>query len=67
VAIAVRLRAETAMTVQWIAARLPMGAPGYVNHFLFRQRKAKGERVANIKTRSQSLWRLVQGKEIVWR
>jgi REP element-mobilizing transposase RayT len=42
VAIAVRLRAETAMTVRWIAARLQMGAPGYVNHLLYR--RGKGER-----------------------
>ena len=43
VAIAVRLRAESAVTVQWIAARLRMGAPGYVHHLLHRQRKAKEE------------------------
>ena len=43
VAIAVRLRAESAVTVQWIAARLQMGAPGYVHHLLYRQRKAKGK------------------------
>ena len=30
VAMAVRLRAETAVTVKWIAQRLQMGAPGYV-------------------------------------
>ncbi len=27
-AVAVRLRAETAVTVKWIAGRLQMGAPG---------------------------------------
>jgi putative transposase len=43
VAIAVRLRAETAVTVKWIANRLRMGAPGYVNHLLYRRRKEKGE------------------------
>jgi len=43
VAIAVRLRAESAVTVHWIAARLQMGAPGYFHHLLYRQRKAKGE------------------------
>jgi hypothetical protein len=48
VAIAVRLRAESAVTVQWIAERLQMGAAGYVHHLLYRQRKAKGEWVANI-------------------
>ena len=34
VAMAARLRAETAVTVKWIAERLQMGAPGYVNHLL---------------------------------
>jgi len=43
VAIAVRLRAETAVTVQWMAERLQMGAPGYVHHLLDRQRKAEGQ------------------------
>jgi putative transposase len=49
VAIALRLRAETAMTVQWIAERLRMGTSSYVNHLLYRQRNAKGKRVTNIK------------------
>ena len=39
VAVAKRLRAETAVTVKWIAERLRMGAPGYVNHLLYRQRQ----------------------------
>ena len=39
VALAMRLRAETVMTVKWIAERLQMGAPGYVNLLLHRQRK----------------------------
>ena len=43
VAIALRLRAQSAVTVQWIADRLQMGAAGYVHHLLYRQRKAKGE------------------------
>ena len=47
--IAARLRAETAVTVKWIAERLRMGAPGYVHHLLYRRRKAEGERHANIK------------------
>ncbi len=42
-AMAVRLRTETAVTVKWIAERLRVGAPGYVNHLLYRRRKAKGE------------------------
>ena len=41
VAIAVRLRAETAMTVKWIAERLQMGAPGYVNHLLYCRRRTE--------------------------
>jgi hypothetical protein len=40
VAIAVRLRMESAVTVKWIAARLQMGAPGYVNHLLYQERKS---------------------------
>jgi hypothetical protein len=43
VKIALRLRAETAMTVKWIAERLGMGAPGYVNHLLYRRRKLQGK------------------------
>jgi len=40
---AVRLRAETAVVVKWIAARLQMGAPGYVNHLLYLRRKMEEE------------------------
>jgi hypothetical protein len=43
VAIAKRLRAETELTVKWIAERLQMGAPGHVHHLLYRQRKAQGK------------------------
>ena len=39
VALAVRLRAETVMTVQWIAERLHRGSPGDVNLLLSRKRK----------------------------
>ena len=39
VALAVRLRAETTMTVKWIADRLQMGSPGYANYLLYRHRK----------------------------
>jgi putative transposase len=39
-ALAMRLRAETTVTVKWIAERLQMGAPGYVHHLLYRRRKA---------------------------
>ena len=44
VVIAVRLRAETAVTVKWIAERLQMGEPGYVNHLLYRRRRAERKR-----------------------
>jgi hypothetical protein len=38
-AVAVRLRAETEMTVRWIAEHLHMGTPGHLNHLLYRKRK----------------------------
>ena len=34
VALAARLRAETTMTVGWIAERLAIGTRGYLNHLL---------------------------------
>jgi len=40
VALAARLRAETTMTVGWIAERLGMGTRGYLNHLLYRRRKS---------------------------
>jgi REP element-mobilizing transposase RayT len=40
VALAARLRAETTLTVSWIAERLGMGARGYLNHLLYRQRRS---------------------------
>jgi predicted transcriptional regulator len=43
VALAARLRAETTMTVGWIAERLAMGTRGYLNHLLCRRRKLGGE------------------------
>jgi hypothetical protein len=43
VALAERLRAETTMTVGWIAEHLAMGTRGYLNHLLYRQRKLGGE------------------------
>jgi hypothetical protein len=43
IALAARLRAKTVMTVKWIAERLQMGSPGYVNHLLYRRRKANGQ------------------------
>jgi hypothetical protein len=43
VALAAHLRAETTMTVEWIAKRLEMGTRGYLNHLLYRQRKSDKE------------------------
>ena len=43
VALAVRLRVETTLTVGWIAERLGMGTRGHLNHLLYRQRKTDGE------------------------
>ena len=39
VALAWRLRRETVMTVRWIAERLRMGTPGYLNHLLYLRRR----------------------------
>jgi hypothetical protein len=44
VALAARLRAETMMTVGWIAERLGMGTRGHLNHLLYRRRKSCGEK-----------------------
>jgi len=43
VALAARLRAETTMTVGWIAERLGMGTRGHLNHLLYRRRKFGGK------------------------
>ncbi len=42
VALAARLRAETTMTMGWIAERLVMGTREYLNHLLYRRRKLGG-------------------------
>jgi hypothetical protein len=42
-ALAERLRAETTMTLGWIAERLAMGTRGYLNHLLYHQRKLGGD------------------------
>lgn len=39
--LAVRLRAETTVTIKWIAQRLRMGAWTYLNSLLYRQRRGK--------------------------
>ena len=39
VALAAHLRAETTMTVRWVAERLTMGTRGYLNHLLYRRGK----------------------------
>ena len=36
-------RAETTMTVGWIAERLAMGMRGYLNHLLYRRRTLGGK------------------------
>jgi hypothetical protein len=43
VALAARLRAETMLTVGWIAQRLAMGTRGHLNHLLYRWRKSGGK------------------------
>jgi hypothetical protein len=43
VALAARLRAQTTMTVGWIAERLWMGTRGHLNHLLYRRRKSRTE------------------------
>ena len=43
VAVAARLRAETTMTVGWIAERLGMGTRGHLNQLLYRRRKSNHE------------------------
>ena len=42
VALAARLRAETTLTVGWIAERLGMGTRGHLNNLLYRKRKRGG-------------------------
>ena len=42
-ALAARLRAETTMTVGWIAERLAIGTRGCLDHRLDRRRKLGGE------------------------
>lgn len=44
VALAARLRAETTLTVGWIAERLGMGTRGHLNHLLYRWRKAGADK-----------------------
>jgi hypothetical protein len=44
-----KLRAESAVTVKWIAARLQMGTPGHVNHLLYEKRRSGREQYDNIK------------------
>ncbi len=49
VAMAMRLRAQTTVTVRWIADRLRMGTPGYLNHLLYRERNASRGRYTKTK------------------
>jgi hypothetical protein len=41
VRMAVRLRADTALTGKWIAEHLRMSAPGYVNHLPYLERQKR--------------------------
>jgi hypothetical protein len=41
VKLAMRLRAETTMTLKWIAARLKMGSWTHVNHLLYWHRRGE--------------------------
>jgi REP element-mobilizing transposase RayT len=50
--IAQRLRAETTVTMQWIAARLQMGTKGYLSHLLYWQRQADKENVTPIEAKA---------------
>jgi hypothetical protein len=43
VEIAAKLRAETTVTLSWIAERLHMGARGHLTHLLYRQTRATGD------------------------
>jgi hypothetical protein len=43
VALAARGRAETTITVGWIAGRLAMSTSGYLKHLLYGRRKLGGE------------------------
>jgi hypothetical protein len=38
-ALAARLRAETTVTVKWLAEHPQMGTPGHLNHLLYLRRK----------------------------
>jgi len=48
-AMAVRRRGETEVAVSWIAERLQMGTPGYLNHLLYRHRHPEKTKYAHIK------------------
>ncbi len=49
--VAERLRAETTVPVSWIAARLNMGTPGYLNDLLYRRRKSSVVKTVKKKNR----------------
>jgi REP element-mobilizing transposase RayT len=53
---ALRLRAETTVTLQWIAARLRMGSTGHVSHLLYWQQRAEAENstLADVKRAAKS-------------
>jgi REP element-mobilizing transposase RayT len=45
VEIAAQLRAQTEVTVKWIAQRLKMGTPGHVNHLLHQRRRPRRQAI----------------------
>ena len=50
VRIAGRLRRESTMTLEWIADRLHMGAPGYVAHLLDEEKRKEQNNASGTKT-----------------
>jgi hypothetical protein len=45
VRLAAKLRAETTVTVSWIAERLAMGTQGHLAHLLYRKAETSSERL----------------------
>jgi REP element-mobilizing transposase RayT len=53
VRIALRLRAETIMTLEWVAHRLNMGTPTYLAHLLYWHRRGKGRKTTGTESRQR--------------
>ena len=65
VALAARLRSETTMRVGWIAERLAMGTPGYLNHLVYRRRKLGGDNTISRTDPFVTLLLFLDGKPIL--